>query len=460
MAYLGSKRRSSDYNAVMKQVRKPVFVDNALHLGEFTAQGVDKTKVTVRQRKAANYPIATERTFTIEEGQDEITLTHTGAPGHSTTTARYDDTAPMLYSSEKPSQRLRLGSVLSTTNGLRMSVRNKRGMTLSELGFESDSGHVAFPCDAGLRTTDMAMRLGQDVDSLTSVNLTGPRTAQSGNARRRHSTTFVAKNFKAVNLLTALRFLGRHDNRVALFDRFGNLIYAPFTYGGPGRIVEASLRSGGANTDPTDESVTAVVVVGVPLAVNERAFAEVRDSERESGRGANIIEEPQRIEDFTVSSNEGARRVARAVLKANNLSAGKKTSAGHPDAFDLRPGSVIEYENVKRVLTEVRHRLSSNESDLVFLNVDIGIEGVLQGISEGIGDVDLEPETQEQVREHVLSLFGDVEIRSIAIVTLRGHGDSGMLVGRAMGRGIIGGTSSSQTIGGSKTKAIVLRGDN
>jgi len=29
-----------------------------------------------------------------------------------------------------------------------------------------------------------------------------------------------------------------------------------------------------------------------------------------------------------------------------------------------------------------------------------------------------------------------------------------------MGRGIIGGTTSSQTIGGSKTQAIVLRGDN
>ena len=41
------------------------------------------------------------------------------------------------------------------------------------------------------------------------------------------------------------------------------------------------------------------------------------------------------------------------------------------------------------------------------------------------------------------------------------HGASGtgFVIGRAMARGTIGGTSSQETVGGSKTTPVVFRGD-
>ena len=170
-------------------------------------------------------------------------------------------------------------------------------------------------------------------------------------------------------------------------------------------------------------------------------------------------EEPQVIEDFTVRNNESARRVARSVLKANNLLSGNKTSAGHPNAWDLRPGKVIQYEGRNRILTEVRHNLSENTADLVFLTVDSGIEGVLQGILEGAQNTGSRPEVVEQIIEKNFSLFADIEIVTVPIITIQGHGKSGFIIGKAMNRGVLGGSSDEETIGGSKSTPITYRGD-
>ena len=456
----------------MKHVRKPKFVDNALHLGEVSLQGGSKQKVTIRQRKKAHYPIATERVYEINELEDGVRLTHKQVDGHENKSSMVymgsiiQNNAALykprlIYGADLTTSRISFGSVLTGNEGTTLAVRNLKGKTLEELGFGSKTGHIAYPIDVGLRTTDMALRLGKDVaDSFTSVNIALPITpTTSTSERRRHSTTFAAVDFPSANLITALRFLGRHDNHIVYFDRFGNVLYIPFNFSESGRYVDAQSRVGPSTTNPVENAPSVIAVQGISIALNEEAYAEVSDAERQSGRAPDTQQETQIIQDMTVKTNEGARRVARNILKANNLLAGNKTSNGHPQSWDLRPGQIIQYEGLKRILTEVRHNLKNGTSDLVFLTVDTGIEGVLQGINEGVLNTEEKPDTMEQIIESNLSLFGDIRIEITPIISLTGHSASGFLIGKAMNRGTIGGTSSQEVIGGSRSTPVIMRGD-
>ncbi len=468
MPYLAQQRTTGDTNVVMKQARKPVFVDNALHLGEITKQGSSKSKVTLRKRNTTSYAIASTHSYDIDEREDSIVLTHTPTAGHDSTSAIYymnsklegndaaSNTPPLLYAIDRQTERLALGSTSSGSKGTVFAVRNMKGSTLEELGFDSKRAYAAQPIDVGLRTTDMAIRLGNEVaGDLTSINTALPISpSNSSNDRRSFTTKFVAADFYGVNLITALRFLGRHDNYITYFERFGSLLYVPFNFAEAGRFVNSSMRTGTASSNPVDNTSNRIIVQGKALAVNEKARAEVNDGERQSGLGAEVIQEPLVVEDFTVGSNQQARMVGNSILKANNLLKGSQNSNGHPSSWDLRPGKIIEYDGVRRILVEVKHNLVNNTADLVFLTLDTGIEGVLLGISEGVQSIGSNPNTVEQITETNFSLFGEIKIVTIPIITIQGHGDSGFVIGRAMSRGTLGATSSQETIGGSKNTPV------
>jgi len=87
MPYLAQRRSTKDSDVVMKQVRKPVFIDNALHLGEIAMQGTTQAKVTINKRKTTTYAVASTHSYTIDEREDNIILTHTATPGHSSTSS-------------------------------------------------------------------------------------------------------------------------------------------------------------------------------------------------------------------------------------------------------------------------------------------------------------------------------------------------------------------------------------
>ena len=103
--------------------------------------------------------------------------------------------------------------------------------------------------------------------------------------------------------------------------------------------------------------------------------------------------------------------------------------------------------------------MESNTADLVFLTVDTGIEGILQGIVEGSKPTGTVPDNVQQIVEANLSLFADLQIKSTVIVSIQGHGTSGFIIGRAMNRGVLGSSSDEETLGGSKTPVVVMRGD-
>ena len=120
MPYLAQQRTTGDSNVIMKQVRKPVFIDNALHLGEIAMQGTTQAKVTINKRKTTTYAVASTHSYTIDEREDNIILTHTATPGHSSTSSIFymgtdfqNDVAlnnlKMLYSIDTQTERLSIG---------------------------------------------------------------------------------------------------------------------------------------------------------------------------------------------------------------------------------------------------------------------------------------------------------------------------------------------------------------
>jgi uncharacterized protein YqfA (UPF0365 family) len=97
-----------------------------------------------------------------------------------------------------------------------------------------------------------------------------------------------------------------------------------------------------------------------------------------------------------------------------------------------------------------------------FVSVQTGIEGVLQGISEGMvasssGD---NPDTISQQTEKNLSLFSSFEIVTIPVITVRvvESLNSKFAIGKAAGRATIGKAGTTKAIGMSKFSEVRMRG--
>ena len=447
-------RFNTDMPAVMDHVRKPVFVDNAVHHAKVdTSTGV-QAKVTIENSNASTFQVMPETRYQIVEGESSIQITHKETPGHSSTAVPFlgdnvlsSTNKPMLvYNADNPAQRLVTSTLESSTVGILMNLRNMKGKTLNDLGFFEREVKLGQPIDVGLRTTDMAIRLGQQATtSMNSFNIGRNMAAtNNNNGRRMHSNRFLGQDFANVNLMTALRFIGRHDSRMVLMDRFGNMLYVPITFSEATAIVDADFHFGSTRTDPVDNTPNRITVQGQPIALNDLVIVTVNDTERQSGINGEIREEPTPVVDMTVRSSRKAKSVGRQILRGNTLSAGAISSEGHPGLTHLRPGMTIEYGGVNRVITEARHTPLTGFTDLTMLNIESGIEGVLQGISEGANAVSgtEAPLTYVQIVEENLSMFGKIELRITSTVTERGVHNTAFLIGGVKGtktRGKIGG---------------------
>jgi len=459
-------RFNTDMPAVMDHVRKPVFVDNAVHHAKVdTSTGV-QAKVTIENNNSSTFQVMPETRYDIIEGESSIQITHKETAGHSSTAVPFlgdnvlsSTNKPMLvYNADTPAQRLSISSLESSSVGILMNLQNMKGKTLDGLGFFDREVKLGQPIDVGLRTSDLAIRIGQQatLGGLNSFNIgRSMSSTNNNNGRRLHSNRFLGQDFTNVNLMTALRFIGRHDSRMILMDRFGNMLYVPITFSEATREVDANVRFGAKREDPVDNTPNRITVQGRPMSLNDLVIITVNDTERQSGINGEIREAPAPVVDMTVRSTNGARRVARQILRGNTLTMGAISSAGHPGITDLRPGMTVEYDGVNRVIIEAKHMPIIGVTDLTMLNIESGIEGVLQGISEGATVVSSEdaPLSYVQIVEENLSMFGKIELRITSRITERGVHNTAFLIGGLKGtktRGKIGG--EGLPIGANKTE--------
>lgn len=454
-------RYSTDADEIMTHVRKPVFVDNAVHHARLSLQKSNKAKVIIEKNNTRTLQVMPQRAYQLLEGESYVQLTHVNKPGHSSLNAPFfnDDvisstnTPMLLYNAESGSQRLLPSTIDISSYGVKANLRNMKAKTLDSIGFTGNTVKLGQPIDVGLRTSDLAVRLGESIDSgATSVNISRAKNVTASSARK-HSKRFVGQDFNNMNLMTALRFLSRHDSRMVLLDRFGNLLYIPITFSESNFDVDGNFRTGARTENPVDNIPNRVTVQGLPLALNDLVIVTVDDVE---GQVEEVREDSAPIMDSTVRTTNAARRVARQMLKSRSLIQGSITSEGHPGIIGLRPGMVIKYSGENKVVTEVKHMPIRNMSDISLLNLDTGIEGILQGISEGstVGANETNPATYVQVVEQNLALFGKIELRISTSVTSRGVFNTAYLIGGVKGtqdRGKIG-KADGLPIGGSKTR--------
>lgn len=458
-------------NAIMTETRKPVFVDNAIHYSLINPQTTNKQKVTIENRKNNTYHVASNSSYEIVENNSTLEVTHSQKAGHryenapwyeNSKLATTSDKKMLIYGKENVNQKLQLSSFENHTKGIKVNLSNMQGKTLQDIGFIENQIYLGQPVDVGLRTTDYALQLTKNItNDVTSVNIAMPRTiSNTTSTRRKHSSTFLAEDVKNIPILSALKFVSRHDNRVVYFDRFGNIIYVPFNFSDASRMLKSSLRQGSERTNPVDSVVNRVTVTGVPLALNSNVEVTVDDGARQQGKFDSFIQATSTpVFDSSIKTERSARKIARQILKATALMKGAIETDGHPNSWDLRPGNLVTYKGKKYTIMEAEHSFDSSLSNFKFLALDAGLEGAIQGVNEGFvaqGNL-INKDTTIQIQKEDLSLFDELDISFFTVVKTRDVSNSGYIIGKNAGRSLLG--IGKESLGTAKKKAISFTED-
>lgn len=427
-------RFDTDMNNNMTDVRKPVFVDNAIHYEKIEEVPAVKQKITIQQKKTSNYSVSTEKSYNLIESGSSISVTH--ADSNYTTdiwTPKGKNSVPkIIYSQQDPTKRLVWSSSESVTDGLRLELQNMKGKSMQEIGFVGNTGHFGVSLDVGMRSTDLVTRLTNSVaNNMNSISLGQPLSVSNQSASRRsQSLEYVAENFNNINLISALSFISRFDNRTLSFSKEGNVIYAPGNIVKKRSFIDGDLRFGNKSKNPVSSIANRVTVTGVPSALNDDVTITLDDRTRQGTIESPDIIAEKPIFDMSVKSISSARKVARNKLRVNALKQGSMSSAGHPNLYHLRAGDFVDYYNREYVVSEVIHKMSDKTSDLKFLLVEKGLETALQDIdvkSEAADSVNSK-ETHSQIKTENLNLALGLKINMITrIVVKRKISDSGTL---------------------------------
>lgn len=450
-------------NEIMYDVRKPSFVDNALHLGKYASQKTALPKVSFT---STPHTLATEKKYSVVEEQSSMLLSHNKTHGHSSevniyTPSGVNTTSRLLYDSNNTSKRLYRDDIDNLSKKIRLNLSNMDNQSFADLEL-GNTFHLGQPIDVGLRTSDLVMELASEVDgSVSSISIGEPMTVTNAySQRRKHSHTFSAFNFNNFNLMVAMKILSRRDNRVLEYDNFGNLLFVPFNYSKQYHIVEKNLRFGSENTNPIDDTLNRVTVKGSVIALNDENIITLNDGDRQQGRfDSNIIENSKPIVDLSLMGQNDVTKAARQILKANNLMRESISTQGHPDLWYLRPGDIVMYGENKYVIMEAQHSLIDRMSNLKFLSLQAGVETVLQSIEENaVSSINVKSENlKEQMIMENLNFFNEVTITTKVNVITNVVTDTGVILGGNSNRVGLGATA--ETIGMNKSTRSVAVGD-
>ena len=482
-------------DTIMTHVRKPVFVDNAVHFAKVDVHSLDgKHKITIESENKNEYKLATEKAYQYVESGDSLLITHFETPGHSLksdiwTPEGKNITTNIVFSSVNPQKRLTTSTQSSTSNGLLLELRNMRKRTLTNLGFSPlpvyhdaiirqgirdgvtpSSLHFGRIVDVGFRTTDLVLKMAAQMeDSSTSIGIGETMSlTSSGNNRRKHSNVFLAHDFNSMNTITALNLISKYDNRALNMNKYGNLQYIPAShYKMPLTLLEEKRR-GSENTNPLNDRENRVTVQGLPSTLNDDVIVTMEDAESQQSKfNVNVREQIAPIIDVTVKTSEAARKVARRMLQTNALAKGAIDSKGHPDAWKFRPGDLVSYKNKIYSVIDAKHDTKKNLSDFKFVSATSGLSGILQMLSQNtaLNVATKMPEKTTQIRDFNFSFFNTLEVNVIPSILVRPVAGEKILLGQHAGRksiggaAIINGTVSISNIGLNKGLFISMKGD-
>ena len=391
-------RDDTIHNEVGSLIEEPKFVDNAIHHAIYEKANIGDIKLNTMKLKPptqTDFIPTHQRKYIYSEGNSSLRVAHTGrksAPFYngellSSTSA----VPPLIIDADEPSLRLKAESVSSATHGAEVTLTNMKGKSLNDYGMK-DTTHIRFAqvFSVGLRTTDLVQRLFKgSLHGLNSVGVAMPisnsNSINGENMRNRHSNTFLAKDFYATAIPTAVRSIARYDHYSIFHDRFGNFIYSPKVFKVTDREIGQRRGAGGAETDPIVASANRVIVEGRPFALNDTIRSMVDDVEAQKKEGT--IRQ-LRIKVPTATNEIQARRSANQLLRLNRKAQGSLKSKNHSRSWDLQPGEVATYTqsnigvvNSKQAIIEVKHT-QQGISDFQFSSYESGLEGVINAFAD------------------------------------------------------------------------------
>jgi len=423
---------------VMKRIRKPKFVDNAVRHGIYTQTA---SKRSVAKPKQSDFQPTHQRTYTLTEQDDSIDLVHTptehmryeGAVFHQGEKLSSGATKPaMVTSNSNTKENLVVDQVVAATKGSRLMVPNLKGRALVDIGMNTETVQIAQPINVGLRTSDLAARLGDSQSSsLNSVNV----------SRKRGSTTFVAKDFNGLDGVSAMRFLSRHDGHRLVTDRFGNLFYQHQLQSNRSHYLSNVAVTGGKTESETDHLPNRLVVRGKARALNDSNSVTIDDF----GAQVNgVIEVPGGINAPTAVSKASARAIGRKFLAAANRAKGATTLHGVVRATTVQPGESIRYQTQTdndnfNVLTATHH-LIQRKTDIRVTSMDTGIADLLQRFQQNdiVALSEVSEEKSRQIETVEFSTSGRYQITSKWSLNATIVREVGYIIGHST-RGLIGG---------------------
>lgn len=422
---LSTGRAGAAQNTVMKKIRKPRFVDNAVRHAQYTK---------IKAGFAANKPTkmdfipTPERRYKLIEEEDTIRLLHN--PTDSMTyegslfydgdkaRAKFTSTVaaletliypatvlpPLVVGSENNNQALVLSEVQNATKGNRYRLENLKGSKLSDIGFTDKTIRFVQKVGVGLRTSDLAIKLGNS-----------SKSSLSGIKVKRHSGTFVARDFYGIDSITALRYLAKHDFYSPRSDRFGNLIYSPQTQIEREHLLTENRVSGGTSENNNSALPNRVVVRGKSRANNDKNVVQIDDF----GPQENSVNElPGGITAPTALTKASARRIGQNMLRMAKKATDSKTLKDVLEGTHIQPGDLVSYHSRtsddKKIVLSGNYDLINRKSDLHINSVDGTLEDVLQKFQEvdisNTADDDFDRNRQFSVEEFSTSFGFKVKV--------------------------------------------------
>jgi len=375
---LATGRADAAQNTVMKKIRKPRFVDNAVRHAQYTK---------VKAGFAANKPTKTdfiptpERRYKLIEEEDTIRLLHNPTDSMTYEGSLFFDgdkvtttsTLPALVvGSENHDQALVLSEIKSSNKGNRYGLENLKGRKLHDIGFTDKTIRFAQKIGVGLRTSDLAIKVGNTSNSsINGIKATTP------------SGTFLAMDFYGIDSITALRYLSKHDYYSPRSDRFGNLLYVPQTRVEREHYFNENRVSGGTTEINDDAVPNRVVVRGKSRANNDKNVVQVDDF----GTQVDTVNEvPGGIYAPTAMTKASARKVGKNMLRMAKKAIGSKKYTEVLAGTAVQPGDLVNYQSrfdsERKIVLGGTYDLVNRKTELNVNSVDGTLEDVLQKFQE------------------------------------------------------------------------------
>ena len=381
---LATGRADATQNVIMKAVRKPKFVDNAVRHAEYTKQ---QSGFLVKAPTSSDFMPTHDRTYSLIEEEDTIRLVHTVSKGHRYTgnvfvnDEKLDKTSqstlpPLIIGANNPEQLLVPASIETTTidatDGSKIRLGNLKGLELKQIGFTDKRVRIGQKANVGLRTTDLVSRLAKgSTNSLNGLTIKNP------------SGTFVAQDFYGTDGVSAMRFLAKHDGYKVSTDQFGNLHYSHQQKHTREHIITQTMVSEGSIETEGESTLNRVIVRGKPRANNDQNVVQVddfgpqKDTVNEISGGIHVP---------TAITKASAKAIGRRVLAMTKKAKGNEKLMGTLMSSRVQPGDIISYETTtdsdRKIVLSTRHYLTQKKSDININSVDGSIEDILQRFQE------------------------------------------------------------------------------